>query len=55
MKRAMPFDKAPFLPEGTYDIHGKAVHPKSLYLAQLRARLGIEALQNIGYTINESF
>src|SRR5262249_8917532 len=34
--RARPFDKTPFLPEGTYDAHGTPVAPASLYLAQLQ-------------------
>jgi len=46
---AMPFEKAPLLPEGIYDSYGQPVAPKSLYLAQLRERLGEKALANIGY------
>jgi hypothetical protein len=37
------------LPAGTADSAGKPVAPQSLYLAQLRERLGPEALKNIGY------
>jgi hypothetical protein len=37
---AMPFDKGPLLQEGIYDSYGQAVAPESLYLAQLRERLG---------------
>ncbi|MEO8111145.1 MAG: hypothetical protein ABI594_13970 [Ginsengibacter sp.] len=48
-KRAIPFDKEPFLPEGIYDSYEHPVAPKSLYLAQLKERLGKEALENIGY------
>lgn len=48
-KRAIPFDEEPFLPEGIYDSHGIPVAPESLYLAQLSERLGIKALENIGY------
>ena len=48
-KRAIPFDKEPFLPEGLYDSHGTAVYPESLYLAQLAERLGNKAVKNIGY------
>lgn len=48
-KRAIPFDKEPFLPEGIYDSHGKTVAPLSLYLKQLSERLGTQALVNIGY------
>jgi hypothetical protein len=46
---AMPFGKTPKLPEGTYDSHGTAVAPASLYLAQLRERLGAQAVKNLGY------
>jgi len=46
----MPFDKGgPLLPEGIYDSYGRAVAPESLYLAQLRERLGAKAVTNIGY------
>jgi hypothetical protein len=37
------------LPNGIYDSPGTAVKPGSLYLAQLKERLGIAALKNIGY------
>jgi hypothetical protein len=37
------------LPAGIVDSPGKPVPPQSLYLAQLRERLGPEALKNIGY------
>jgi len=37
------------LPEGIFDSHGTPVTPASLYLAQLRERLGAQALANIGY------
>ncbi len=46
---AMPFGKEPKLPEGIFDSHGSPVTPASLYLAQLRERLGAEAVRNIGY------
>lgn len=46
---AMPFNKEPLLPEGTYDSLGTPVTPESLYLAQLRERLGAQAVKNIGY------
>lgn len=36
-------------PVGTFDSPGKPVSPKSLYLEQLRERLGDDALANIGY------
>ena len=45
----MPFNHELKLPEGTYDSHGIPVAPASLYLAQLRERLGPEAVGNIGY------
>jgi hypothetical protein len=48
-KKAIPFDKEPNLPEGTYDSYGVPVTPGSLYLAQLAERLGKQALKNIGY------
>lgn len=37
------------LPNGIYDSLGSHVTPGSLYLAQLRQRLGMRALRNIGY------
>jgi hypothetical protein len=48
-KKAIPFDKEPNLPEGTYDSYGVPVTPGSLYLIQLEERLGKKALTNIGY------
>lgn len=45
----MPFGHEPKLPEGLFDSHGTPVTPASLYLAQLRERLGAQALKNIGY------
>jgi len=48
-RRAIPFDKDPFLPEGIYDAYNSPVTPKSLYLEQLSGRLGKKALLNIGY------
>lgn len=44
-----PFDKEPLLPEGIKDSPGVPVSPQSLYLAQLEARMGSNALRNIGY------
>lgn len=44
-----PFDKEPNLAGGIKDSPGSHVAPKSLYLAQLKERLGIQALINIGY------
>jgi hypothetical protein len=46
-RRAVPFDTIPYLPEGIYDSHGEPVTPSSLYLAQLRERLGQKAVDNI--------
>lgn len=39
----------PQLPPATIDSPGKPVQPRSLYLAQLKERLGEAALKNIGY------
>lgn len=44
-----PFNQEPNLPGGTIDSHGIPVTPVSLYLAQLKERLGEQALKNIGY------
>jgi hypothetical protein len=44
-----PFGKGPTLPEGTKESAGARVSPESLYLAQLKQRLGPQALKNIGY------
>lgn len=45
-----PFSiSGPFEEEGIYDSHGQNVTPRSLYLAQLKERLGQQALTNIGY------
>jgi hypothetical protein len=46
---ASPFGSAPILPGGMIDSYGRAVGPGSLYLAQLRERLGETALKKIGY------
>jgi len=40
---------APPVPEAIYDSYGTYVVPRSLYLAQLKERLGAQALKNIGY------
>jgi len=48
-QRAMPFHKDPLLAEGIYDAHGGPVAPKSLYLAQLKDRLGAAAVAAAGY------
>ncbi|MCF3111825.1 hypothetical protein LL912_23760 [Niabella sp. CC-SYL272] len=47
-QRAMPFNKEPILPEGVYDAHGAVVVPASLYLAQLKSRLGEKATEALG-------
>jgi hypothetical protein len=39
----------PGIPNGIFDSPGKPVDPASLYLEQLRERLGDQALTNIGY------
>jgi hypothetical protein len=44
-----PFGSGDDLPGATVESHGKRVNPPSLYLAQLKARLGDAALKNIGY------
>jgi hypothetical protein len=58
-KRAIPgsnesgsiaYNSKVMLPEGIYDSHNVPVALASLYLAQLRDRLGKKALINIGYT-----
>jgi hypothetical protein len=42
------------VPDGIFDSLGKPVEPSSLYLQQLRDRLGPDALRNIGYTGNSA-
>ena len=44
------------LPVGIFDAHNTSVTPQSLYLAQLKERMGETALQNIGYgqTVGQS-
>lgn len=49
-----PFNQSgPTLPVGIFDSHDVYVFPQSLYLAQLKERLGAEALKNLGYGIEE--
>jgi hypothetical protein len=43
--------EASYSDEGTYDTLGTIVSPRSLYLEQLKERLGPAAVQNIGYQI----
>ena len=45
---ARPFDKSPALPQGTLDSQGKPVAPASLYLTQLRERLGPRVMASPG-------
>ncbi len=48
--KEQPGDKnGPKLRSGIFESHGTPVTPPSLYLAQLRERLGPQALENIGY------
>jgi len=44
----MPFGHKQTLPEGIFDSHGTPVAPASLYLAQLRERLGSLAVKKMG-------
>jgi len=46
---AMPGGNGPKLPNGIYDSQNAPVTPASLYLEQLRERLGVAALKNVGY------
>jgi beta-galactosidase len=46
-----PFDQSPTLALGISDSPGRPVAPQSLYLAQLAERLGLQAVENIGYSI----
>lgn len=43
----MPFNHPPKLLEGIYDSHGRPVVPASLYVAQLRERLGDAAVKQV--------
>jgi hypothetical protein len=49
LSEAAPGGDGTILPNGIYDSPGVPVTPGSLYLAQLKQRLGIQALHNIGY------
>lgn len=44
-----PAIKDPKLPEGIFEAHGTPVAPASLYLAQLKERLGAGAVKAMGY------
>jgi len=49
LSESMPGGDGTILPNGIYDSLGTPVTPGSLYLAQLNQRLGVAALNNIGY------
>lgn len=49
VSEAAPGGDGTILPNGIYDSLGTQVTPGSLYLAQLKQRLGEQALHNIGY------
>lgn len=44
-----PFDRSPVLPLGVFDSENQPVSPKSLYLTQLKERLGTSALNSLEY------
>ncbi|MGL4943874.1 MAG: hypothetical protein ACRC46_11875 [Thermoguttaceae bacterium] len=44
-----PFDRSPVLPLGVFDSENQPVAPQSLYLTQLKERLGPSALNALGY------
>ena len=47
-----PNPQLPMLPQGIIESQGTPVAPASLYLQQLRDRLGEQALKNIGYDLS---
>jgi hypothetical protein len=49
MQTYNPGPELPMLPQGIVESQGIPVSPASLYLAQLRDRLGPQAVRNIGY------
>jgi hypothetical protein len=49
LSEAAPGSDGTILPNGIYESLGTPVTPGSLYLAQLKQRLGTRALRNIGY------
>lgn len=49
LSEAAPGGDGTILANGTYESLGTAVTPGSLYLAQLKERLGSQALRNMGY------
>jgi hypothetical protein len=48
-----PGPPLPKLPQGIIESQGAPVTPASLYLEQLRDRLGAQAVRNIGYDIQK--
>jgi hypothetical protein len=48
-----PGPELPLLPQGIVESQGTPVSPASLYLAQLRDRLGSQAVRNIGYKVTK--
>ncbi|MDB6160078.1 MAG: hypothetical protein JWO04_3784 [Gammaproteobacteria bacterium] len=53
LSEAAPGSDGTILPNGIYESLGTPVTPGSLYLAQLKQRLGTRALRNIGYADTE--
>jgi len=50
IKAAMPGgEEKVMMPQGVIESPGNPVAPQSLYLAQLKDRLGDQAVKNIGY------
>ncbi|SEF78117.1 hypothetical protein SAMN05421819_1178 [Bryocella elongata] len=49
MKTYDPGPELPVLPQGFIESQGTPVVPASLYLEQMRERLGVQAVKNIGY------
>ena len=49
LTKSAPGDPNKLMPDGIYDSLGTPVTPSSLYLAQLKQRLGLPALNAIGY------
>ena len=51
MQTYNPGPELPMLPQGIVESQGTPVSPASLYLAQLRDRLGAQAVRKIGYAV----
>jgi hypothetical protein len=49
ISQSMPGGSGEILPDGDFDSPNVPVTPVSLYLEQLRERLGPQAVKNIGY------